>query len=138
MTTLPRWKELLTKWNDGVWKGAARKFSLKIGVGQPTVSRWIHSKSPVDERLWDKVCKELGVSVDDLMGLKPVPYEQRLFDSTMVSEGETRYETKDERLIKTLTRLDKRLGYLEEEMAKVQTFLGSRKAHRVARRKTLG
>lgn len=65
-------KELLAKWNKGILRGAQRKFAVRIGVKEATVSHWVKGNFTPAENMRKKIASELGVTPKELMGcLKP-------------------------------------------------------------------
>lgn len=65
--TDPTLDELLTAWNDGVLRGAARRFARKLAVDETTVSRWRSGEYPPDPELRPRIAKELGITIPELM-----------------------------------------------------------------------
>lgn len=64
MTTL---RELLTKWNDGKFRGAQVRYAIAVGVSEPTVSRWVAGDYPPDPEIREKAARVLGLKVPALM-----------------------------------------------------------------------
>lgn len=60
-------KALLAKWNKGILRGAQRKFAVRIGVKEATVSHWAKGNFTPDENLRGKIASELGVTLEELM-----------------------------------------------------------------------
>lgn len=60
-------RELLTKWNGGKFRGAQVRLANAVGSSEPTVSRWVAGAYPPDPEKRARVAKLLGVSVDELL-----------------------------------------------------------------------
>lgn len=59
-------KDILTRWNNGLAFGAQSKFAASVGVDQGTVSRWMNGLPP-NEELRPRIAKILGITVEELM-----------------------------------------------------------------------
>ncbi|HNW43049.1 MAG TPA: helix-turn-helix transcriptional regulator [Elusimicrobiales bacterium] len=57
-------RKLLTIWNNGILRGAQRKFAARIGVKEATVSHWVNGSFTPDETLRPKIAAELNISLE--------------------------------------------------------------------------
>jgi transcriptional regulator with XRE-family HTH domain len=73
-------KDILVQWNQGIERGAARRFAEKIGVTEATVGRWLHGKGEPFETMLPKIAKELNMRVEELMGLFKENRDQESFN----------------------------------------------------------
>lgn len=84
-------RELLTRWNDGRFRGAQVRFSEAVGVSEPTVSRWVAGDYPPDPEIREKAARILKVTSQQLLAaIAQSKTDTRVGDS-MVRDVETAY-----------------------------------------------
>lgn len=96
-------KDVLTRWNGGVYRGAAKRLSVKTGVDKTVLSRWIRSKLILGEKSLARVAKELAC---------PVAQLRAMFEA----DQQTGTPAKISDILEIVTRMDRRLTILERAM----------------------
>lgn len=76
-------KELLKKWNHGVFHGSQTALARKTGIGRGTIINWTKGNFAPSEDLQPRAAKGLGVTVPELMAC---------FKSPQVLSGEVAIE----------------------------------------------
>jgi transcriptional regulator with XRE-family HTH domain len=62
-------RDLLKKWNGGIFRGAPRKFAAALGVSESRVSQMLKHRRAPGEELAGRMARELGITVEAVNAL---------------------------------------------------------------------
>lgn len=62
-------KNILTEWNDGIFRGAQAKFAREMGVSKVTVMRWLSGALPPSEKQIKNMAKLFKKSEEEIKSM---------------------------------------------------------------------
>jgi SOS-response transcriptional repressor LexA len=61
-------KERLTAWNGGIFRGAARRLAKRLRVSEPLVSGWVNNKPPSEAQAV-RIAQEFGITAAQVLAM---------------------------------------------------------------------
>ena len=140
-------RELLTKYNGGIFRGSQKKLAKAVGVFEGSVSKWVSGRADIGEASAILVAKELGTTPAELYRMihhAVANRWQEIRDEVAASDGASTVDI-PESTAEKIRALEERIAFLESTASSlpplsmgVQEVQANSKARTTRRRARIG